>query len=758
MKLVPTAALLAALIVTRATADHAKPTDPAPAEVRQRIERLLKELDADDFTTRENAEAALVKVGKPALLPLRKLLAGSPPLEVRTRATRALRAIKRAVARANPVRLDTLIGLATGPDGETPGQARERAQRFDDEIERLLDVLADAKGTAARKPPVRMSGLPVMAPAETVKGGYVRVTGKNRMRTVQNSVVVFERGFPQTDEEPLNCQYRNCIVIAPVGATLTNVQNSIVLARYHVRVWQAEESVILSGFDGWFGLVRDSVCGARDRLTHSHSPPGSRDMLVVNSKIDVSRLPNGSCVARVDGLDLTLPLDNSLDGVVVITFLDQWDSIALFRTRDGKGEYVARHGQSVLDPDGKPIAALDGWRLEYASHRDDIAVFEKDGRHAVLRIVPPGARRGPARKNPVRLTTGEGKPTDAERAKVQKRVERLLKDLKANDRQKRKRAEAALIELGKPALEPLRKLLADSPPEVRTRATRALREIERRHPVRLEEVIALATGPRGETPGQAKERAKRFDDEIERLLEVLADAKGPVARKPLVRMSGLPVVQATKKVDGGYVRITGKTRVRSVRNAIVVIDANLPTCPDCRKCIVILPDSAHLLGEVRKSIVLARYHVRVRHAEESVILSGFDAQLRLKTTSCVCGAGEHLSLPKLQDTLVVNSKNSRAVRVGGLDLRLPLDHSLDGVIEITDVIGLQEGIALFRTRKDGKGEYVARHGQPVLDPDGKLIAALAGWRLEYVRLTDGLAVFAKDGRYAVLPVGKKRRP
>jgi WD40 repeat protein len=58
----------------------AKKVDP-DAPVRQ----LIKELDADDFATRENASKELKKIGKPAEPLLRKALDGNPSAEVRRR-------------------------------------------------------------------------------------------------------------------------------------------------------------------------------------------------------------------------------------------------------------------------------------------------------------------------------------------------------------------------------------------------------------------------------------------------------------------------------------------------------------------------------------------------------------------------------------------------------------------------------------------------------------------------------------------------
>ncbi len=63
---------------------------PVPAGDEKRIARLIKELDADDFGTREKASAELIEVGEPAAPALREALGGTPSAEVRARIRRLL--------------------------------------------------------------------------------------------------------------------------------------------------------------------------------------------------------------------------------------------------------------------------------------------------------------------------------------------------------------------------------------------------------------------------------------------------------------------------------------------------------------------------------------------------------------------------------------------------------------------------------------------------------------------------------------------
>lgn len=63
---------------------------PASEVQDERIARLLKDLDSEKFQARKQAEEELLQLGKPALDPLKRVLASKPSLELATRATRLL--------------------------------------------------------------------------------------------------------------------------------------------------------------------------------------------------------------------------------------------------------------------------------------------------------------------------------------------------------------------------------------------------------------------------------------------------------------------------------------------------------------------------------------------------------------------------------------------------------------------------------------------------------------------------------------------
>jgi len=271
------------------------------------------------------------------------------------------------------------------------------------------------------------------------------------------------------------------------------------------------------------------------------------------------------------------------------------------------------------------------------------------------------------------------------------------------------------------------------------------RDLVRENVVQLETLIRLATGPNGETSDQAQARAAQFDHEMERLLDVLSNGTG-VEMPPAVPMSGLRIAEASATVNGGYVHVRPGQEVESARNSIVVIEPG-GWIGTAENCIVVVPRYANF-GTLRNSIALGRYKICPHAGISSVVLSEFDVVF-VHATDCVCGGRRVSSEQGILHSVFANVPDQRGTPVQGLELTPAVDHSLDGVIDLTGAFNRQQGIALFRT-KDGKGEYVARFGQPVLTPDGRPITALDGWRLEYASTWKEYAVFVKDGRYAVL--------
>ena len=66
-------------------AEHLRPASPLDKAQQQRVDRLLTDLDSEHFTVRQDAEAALEKLGLVVEPALRKALESKPSLEMRRR-------------------------------------------------------------------------------------------------------------------------------------------------------------------------------------------------------------------------------------------------------------------------------------------------------------------------------------------------------------------------------------------------------------------------------------------------------------------------------------------------------------------------------------------------------------------------------------------------------------------------------------------------------------------------------------------------
>jgi hypothetical protein len=90
---------------------------PAPRPDAKRIDRLIAELDSDDFQTRQQAMAELEKLGESAAAALRRVAANSPSLEVRRRAEQLLaRLMAWGPERLRVLRAVEALEHAGGPD------------------------------------------------------------------------------------------------------------------------------------------------------------------------------------------------------------------------------------------------------------------------------------------------------------------------------------------------------------------------------------------------------------------------------------------------------------------------------------------------------------------------------------------------------------------------------------------------------------------------------------------------------------------
>jgi hypothetical protein len=111
-----------------------KRVTPTAQGLAERIQKLVKELDSDDFDKREAATEALERIGQPAVPALQAVLANNPGLELRRRAEALV---------------DKLVPLGTAPERRTVIRATHVLEMIGSpEAIRLLKSLADGDPTA----------------------------------------------------------------------------------------------------------------------------------------------------------------------------------------------------------------------------------------------------------------------------------------------------------------------------------------------------------------------------------------------------------------------------------------------------------------------------------------------------------------------------------------------------------------------------------------------------------------------------------
>jgi hypothetical protein len=160
--------------------------DQVVAELRQ-IATLLHQLDDPKFEVRQKASDQLQQIGTPVVEPLKRLLAGNPPLEVAARATTILQGIKKEKSKAAELRakLNQPVNLDKGIDGHTPlkDAVEFLADRYD--LTLIIDTKAfEAIGVQkAEEQPVSLPKMVGVSMATVLRMLLAQVRGDNHHGT-----------------------------------------------------------------------------------------------------------------------------------------------------------------------------------------------------------------------------------------------------------------------------------------------------------------------------------------------------------------------------------------------------------------------------------------------------------------------------------------------------------------------------------------------------------------------------------------------
>jgi hypothetical protein len=130
----------------------ARKLQPAAPKVRRRIERLVEQLDAEDFQARQRAHDELAKLGAAAEAALRRALAGKPSVEVRRRAAALLKPLEAPAERVARGRVLELLERLGTPEARKLLQQLAEGAPTDWQRLEATEALGRIARRAAAKP------------------------------------------------------------------------------------------------------------------------------------------------------------------------------------------------------------------------------------------------------------------------------------------------------------------------------------------------------------------------------------------------------------------------------------------------------------------------------------------------------------------------------------------------------------------------------------------------------------------------------
>ncbi len=379
---------LIAAIGFGAAANAPKPADASA----DRIAALVNDLDSAKYTAREAASSELLKIGEPALPALKDTLAHTSSFEVKKRCTALIQTITTWGGAPQELRLKSVLDEVRSDIRMSDKLSAIEKGRLEKLLTRFMHVFADAAQQGNRTLPVDFKKLhaidfdPAKAFMIMQETSALVVLKRGTIPIVRNSVVI-------ADEQVEINSAENAIIIARVAAKVLIARNSVIIAGKMLDVTSDDHGVLLSGGDCKVNVCRDSVVGAAGAFVAL----GVNDATTVNTKLkDNSGLPRGFRQplrsVQIPQVDLGDTGDaNVLTSRLHVTggFPEQ-NGVALFRLASGKGEYVARYGEPVLDTNGRPINELKGWKLCFANDR--MAVFTDGDKQIALPVAAKPAR------------------------------------------------------------------------------------------------------------------------------------------------------------------------------------------------------------------------------------------------------------------------------------------------------------------------------------------------------------------------------
>lgn len=351
-----------------------EPKGEPPVDPRH-IERLIAELDSNQFETRDRATNELLELGAAVVPKLAAALETNLSAELQRRGRGILKKIE--LDRINSRSISTDDFLA--PLRTSEHRAFDRGT-YEAKLQRLISVLSKATKDDKLKLPVSMGQVQEKNGGNQVDQHSLFLGERYSANTAVNSIILADY-----DVEVVSAQ--NCIIVARYSVRASTCTNCIIICGRSVNAQFIRTSAILCGGD-----VTINTCQESTLSTPKSDIVGITKLKFVNCEAVAPRGGQQGQTSRFDAKDFELgkpPAVGPLAGKIVVTFSQpngktKPDGFALFQVAGKPAEYVVRVGKGLNTPDGQPLPDLAGWTLKHSVEK--FAVFSDGKTESCLEV------------------------------------------------------------------------------------------------------------------------------------------------------------------------------------------------------------------------------------------------------------------------------------------------------------------------------------------------------------------------------------
>jgi len=346
-----------------------------PAVDAQRIDRLIAELDSNEFDVRERATNELLGLGAAAVPKLAVAVEGSASPELQRRGSKILKKIEMDRINLHPISTDDFLA----PLRTAQHRAFDRGT-YEAKLQRLISVLAKGTDDDKLKLPVTMGQVQETNVPKQVDQQALYLGERYSSNTAINSIILADY-----DVEVMSAQ--NCIIVARYSVRASSCTNCVIIAGRSVTAQFIRGGAVLCGGDVTINTAQESTLSAPNV-----DIVGMTKLKFVNCEARQPRGGQPGQNSRFDAKDFELskpPATGPLAGKIILTFSqpngkNKNDGFALFQCAGKPAEYVVRVGKGLQTPDGQPLPDLAGWTLRHSVEK--FAVFSDGKTESCLEV------------------------------------------------------------------------------------------------------------------------------------------------------------------------------------------------------------------------------------------------------------------------------------------------------------------------------------------------------------------------------------